>query len=106
MVLDLEAMGPQIEKMARDWSEGVDHGMNWVVKILATKHNAVEAAWRIADAAMDISGGYGMFKKSELERLYRDCRAGRFHPTTAALTRELVAKITLGINPDEQPRWG
>jgi len=47
-----------------------------------------------------------MFKKSELERLSRDCRAGRFHPANSAFAHELVAKLTLGINPDEQPRWG
>ena len=47
-----------------------------------------------------------MFKKSELERLYRDARAGRFHPANSALTHEPVAKAVLGIDPDEQPRWG
>jgi hypothetical protein len=47
-----------------------------------------------------------MFKKSELERLFRDARAGRFHPANSSLTHELVAKMTLGIDPDEQPRWG
>jgi alkylation response protein AidB-like acyl-CoA dehydrogenase len=55
---------------------------------------------------MDASGGFGMFKKSELERLFRDCRAGRFHPANSALTHEVVGKLALGINPDETPRWG
>jgi alkylation response protein AidB-like acyl-CoA dehydrogenase len=55
---------------------------------------------------MELSGGFGMFKKSELERLFRDARAGRFHPANSALTHELVAKTALGINPDDQPRWG
>ena len=44
--------------------------------------------------------------KSELERLFRDCRAGRFHPATSTLTHELIGKGVLGIDPDEQPRWG
>ena len=57
-------------------------------------------------SALDLSGGFGMFKKSELERLFRDCRAGRFHPANSALSHELIAKLTLGINPDETPRWG
>jgi len=47
-----------------------------------------------------------MFKTSELERLFRDASAGRSHPANSALTHELVAKLTLGINPDETPRWG
>ena len=106
IVLNLEAMQPQLNELVNDWSNGVDHGPYWVVKIVGTKYNVVEAAWRIADLAMDVSGGYGMFKKSELERLYRDCRAGRFHPATSALTHELIGKGVLGIDPDEQPRWG
>jgi alkylation response protein AidB-like acyl-CoA dehydrogenase len=106
MVLALEGMGPQLDKVAQDWSEGVDHGPAWVIKIVGTKYNVVEAAWRVVDTAMDVSGGYGMFKKNEVERLYRDCRAGRFHPSSSALTHELVAKGILGIDPDEQPRWG
>jgi alkylation response protein AidB-like acyl-CoA dehydrogenase len=77
-----------------------------VIKIVSAKYNVVEAAWRVVDTAMDVSGGYGMFKKNEVERLYRDCRAGRFHPASSALTHELIAKGTLGIDPDEQPRWG
>ena len=47
-----------------------------------------------------------MFKKSELERLFRDCRAGRFHPGNPALTHEIVGKTALGIDLGEQPRWG
>ena len=92
--------------MAEDWSNGVDHGMAWPIKIVSAKYRAVEGAWRIADRALDLSGGFGMFKKSELERLFRDCRAGRFHPANSMLTHELVGKLALGIDPDEQPRWG
>jgi alkylation response protein AidB-like acyl-CoA dehydrogenase len=106
MILDLESMEAQLDRFSSDWSEGVDHGDMWVLKIVATKYNAVEAAWRVADNALEVSGGYGMFKKSELERLYRDCRAGRFQPANANLTHEIIGKIALGIDLDEQPRWG
>jgi hypothetical protein len=41
-----------------------------------------------------------------LERLVRDARLGRIHPANSYLTREIIAKTTLAINPDEQPRWG
>jgi alkylation response protein AidB-like acyl-CoA dehydrogenase len=105
MVMELEAIGAQLETVARDWSEGVKHP-DWPVKIVAAKYRAVEGAWRIVDRAMDVSGGFGMFKKSELERLFRDARAGRFHPANSALSHEVVGKLALGINPDETPRWG
>jgi alkylation response protein AidB-like acyl-CoA dehydrogenase len=106
MVLELEAMGPQLDRTAQEWAAGVDHGSNWVIKILGTKYNVVEAAWRVVDTALEVSGGFGIFKQNEMERLFRDARLGRIHPGNAALTHEFVAKIALGINPDEQPRWG
>jgi alkylation response protein AidB-like acyl-CoA dehydrogenase len=106
MVMRLESIEPQLETVAQDWSNGVDHGHAWPIKLVSAKHNAVTGAWLVVDRAMDLSGGFGMFKKSELERLFRDARAGRFHPTNPALTHELVGKLSLGINPDEQPRWG
>jgi hypothetical protein len=41
-----------------------------------------------------------------LEQLLRDARLGRIHPVNSLLTHELVGKFSLGIDPDEQPRWG
>ncbi len=106
MTMMLEGIAPQLNEVARDWSEGVDYGPAWAVKIIAAKYNAVETGWKVVDRAMDISGGFGMFKKSELERLFRDARAGRFHPANSALSHEFIGKAMLGINPDDQPRWG
>jgi len=104
--LALSAIAPQLEAVARDWSDTDENGGEFGPRIIAAKSNAVEAAFKIADRCLDLSGGFGMFKKSELERLFRDSRAGRFHPANSVLTHELLAKMALGISPDEQPRWG
>lgn len=106
MGLDLEAIGPHLDHIAREWSTGVNHGAQWPAKIFAAKYHAVEGAWRIIDRALDLAGGLGIFRRSELERLFRDARLGRIHPANSALTHELVAKTLLGISPDETPRWG
>lgn len=106
MIMDLESIGAQLEQAAQDWSNGVDHGANWVIKIVGSKYKAVEAAWRVVDTALDLAGGFGIFKGNEIERLFRDARLGRIHPANAALAHEFVAKTALGINPDELPRWG
>ena len=106
MTMMLESIEPQLNEVARDWSEGVDHGPGWGLKIIAAKYKAVETGWKVVDSAKDISGGFGMFIKSELERLFRDARAGRFHPANSALSHEFIVKGMLGINPDDQPRWG
>lgn len=106
MVLKLEGVLPQLESVATDWSNAKERGPEFALRIVAAKYNAVEVAFQVADTALELSGGFGMFKKSELERLFRDARAGRFHPANGLLTHELIGKMTLGIDPDEQPRWG
>jgi alkylation response protein AidB-like acyl-CoA dehydrogenase len=106
MVIEIESIGPQIEKAAQDWSDRVDHGHNWGIKLIAAKYRAAEGSWKVVDTALDVAGGFGIFKRSGLERLWRDARLGRIHPGNFALTREFIGKTALGINPDEQPRWG
>jgi alkylation response protein AidB-like acyl-CoA dehydrogenase len=106
MMLMFDPITPHIEQIAEDWSNGVDHGATWPAKIVSAKHHAVEAAWKIVDMAMEVSGGAGMFRGNELERLFRDARCGRFHPANTFLTHEIIAKTALGIDLGEQPRWG
>lgn len=106
MTFRFDAAEALVEKIADEWSRGVDYAGNWPAKLVSAKHNAVEAAKDIVDRAMAISGGSGMFKGSELERLYRDVRCGGFHPANSILAPELVGKIALGVDLGEQPRWG
>ena len=106
MALELEAIEPHLDRVCDDWSRGVDHGAAWGAKIVAAKCRATEGAFRVVDLALDVAGGFGIFHRSGLERMFRDARLGRIHPANGFLTRELVAKTALGINPDEQPRWG
>ena len=104
MFLELHAARSTVERAAADWSAGVDHGPQWGAIIPSAKWRAVETAQRVVHRAMDVVGGSSFFRRSELERLYRDVRAASFHPTTDAYTHELVAKVVLGTGEDE-PRW-
>jgi alkylation response protein AidB-like acyl-CoA dehydrogenase len=106
MVIELESIGPHLESVAQDWSNGVDHGAEWPSKIFAAKYRAVEGSWRVVDLGLDITGGAGIFRSTGYERLLRDARLGRIHPASSFLTHEVVAKTALGISLDEQPRWG
>lgn len=106
MVIEMEGIGPHLDRVAQEWSDGVDHGPAWVVRIVAAKYHAVEGSWRVVDRALDLVGGFGIFRKGPFEQLFRDARLGRIHPANSLLTHELCAKLTLGIDPDEQPRWG
>lgn len=106
MTLEIDAVGPHLDQIARDWTDGVDHGHAWGSKIVGAKYHAVESAKKVVDIAMDMSGGAGLYKQNELERLYRDVRAGGFHPANSALVHEIVGKTTLGVDLGEHPRWG
>jgi alkylation response protein AidB-like acyl-CoA dehydrogenase len=106
MRIALEASECHLDKLVDDWSNGVDYGMEWPLKVVACKHAVVCNAWKVVDTALDVSGGGGIFRSSRLEQLVRDIRLGRIHPANPMLTHELVGKMSLGINPDEEPRWG
>jgi alkylation response protein AidB-like acyl-CoA dehydrogenase len=106
MVIELESIGPHLEMVAEDWSNGIDHGSDWPLKIFAAKYRAVEGSWRVVDLGLDVTGGLGIFRSGGYERLIRDARLGRLHPANSFLTHEVVAKTALGISLDEQPRWG
>jgi alkylation response protein AidB-like acyl-CoA dehydrogenase len=104
MYLELDAAGATLDRFVGDWVDRVDHGADWVPKVYSMKWRAVEAAKRVVDVALDVTGGAGMFTGNELERLYRDVRCGGFHPGNDALTHEVVGQAALGVL-DELPRW-
>jgi alkylation response protein AidB-like acyl-CoA dehydrogenase len=104
MGIEHESIAAHVERVAADWSTGVDYGMGWPIKLFAAKYKAVEGAKRIVDLAMDLSGGTGMFKTNELERIYRDVRCGGFHPANSAIVHEVIGKGLLGVL-GEMPRW-
>jgi alkylation response protein AidB-like acyl-CoA dehydrogenase len=106
LTLELEGAIPHVDRIAEDWSNGVGHGGAWPMKLVAAKHHCVESAKRVVDLAMEVSGGTGMFKTNELERLYRDVRCGGFHPANSALVHEIVGKTMLGVLGEAGPRWG
>ncbi|HEX2036293.1 MAG TPA: acyl-CoA dehydrogenase family protein, partial [Chloroflexota bacterium] len=106
MAMELEAMEPHLDRVAEEWSRGVEHEAAWPMKLVALKHRCVEGARRVVDLALTVCGGTGMLKSHELERLYRDVRCGGFHPANSLLAHEIVGKTALGIDLGEQPRWG
>lgn len=108
MVIEMETAEALLDRAAQDWAENTNPANveRLLVRVLAAKYRAVESSWRVVDTAMELAGGFGIFRAAGLERVFRDARLGRIHPVNSFLTHELLAKLTLGINPDEQPRWG
>jgi alkylation response protein AidB-like acyl-CoA dehydrogenase len=66
----------------------------------AAKTFVVDAATRIVDRALALSGGAGYLNGSPLARAYRDVRAGAFmHPLGANRAYGFLARTALGLRP-------
>ena len=57
MRINLESIDAHLDRLCDDWSNGVDHGMDWPVKIVAGKYDIVNRAWSVVDTAFDLTGG-------------------------------------------------
>jgi alkylation response protein AidB-like acyl-CoA dehydrogenase len=64
--------------------------------MMLAKREAVMAAIRVVDGAMDVLGGRSYFRSSPLERAFRDVRAGTFHPFTPEATLAYAGQLALG----------
>jgi alkylation response protein AidB-like acyl-CoA dehydrogenase len=105
MRMTLDQSGALLEQTTRDWANGAEHE-DWPVRLVGTRYKVISNAYDVVDRAMELSGGAAAFKRNRLEQIFRDARMGRFHPGHSFLAHELLGKLCLGLNPDEQPRWG
>ncbi len=95
--IKLDAIQALVERVAADWWSGVDHGAQWPAKILAAKLFAADTAREVVDLATKVAGAGSLFRSNELERLYRDVRAGGFHPPSSDASHEIIGKTYLGV---------
>lgn len=105
MRIDYESAVAMLDRTCAEWAKGVQHE-DWPARLVATRYFVINQAIDIVDRALDLSGGAGSFKRSRLEQLFRDVRMGRFHPGNSQLTHEIVGKMSLGVDPDSELRWG
>jgi alkylation response protein AidB-like acyl-CoA dehydrogenase len=96
----LDALEPQIERMAQDVDAGVDHGARWFAKLVGLKVRSTETARLVVDQAIRVTGGSAMSNSSEIGRLYRDVLAGMFHPSDDESAHATVATSLLGPVPE------
>jgi alkylation response protein AidB-like acyl-CoA dehydrogenase len=75
----------------------LDDSVNWSRKAVAARMIAIENSVRVVDLAMRAVGGSSYFKRLPLERLFRDVRAGLYHPFDSDETLELLGKTAFGL---------
>jgi len=95
--IELDSIWALLDRVATDWADGVDHGPHWPAKILAAKQHAVDGARRVVDLATKIAGASSLYRRNELERLYRDVRSGPFHPPNSDAAHDLIGRTYLGV---------
>ncbi|MFE5673455.1 acyl-CoA dehydrogenase family protein [Agromyces sp. NPDC056523] len=94
--LALDAVPPQLLSLARDVSDGVDHGAFWFAKLSGVKVRTVQTAREVVERAVQVSGGGTYFDGNELGRLQRDVLAGVFHPSSEDAALTTIANAWLG----------
>jgi len=57
---------------------------------------ATEMAWRVADQAVQIHGGYGVLRGMKVESLYREIRQPRVYEGTSEIQRVVISREILG----------
>ena len=55
----------------------------------------------MAETAVEAAGGPGFYRRTGLERLLRDARAGAFHPLPRKRQIEFSGRLALGLQPVE-----
>ncbi|MCC3269355.1 acyl-CoA/acyl-ACP dehydrogenase [Arthrobacter gengyunqii] len=100
----MDGIHPQLESIARDLDEGVDHGSLWFPKLSSLKYRATETARSVVETAVRVAGGRSYSRGAELERLYRDVLAGMFHPSSEDSVHSSVANAWLGPVPAQDAR--
>lgn len=77
----------------------LDQGERASTESSLVKVHASEAIWRIADRCMQVMGGLGLTRDTEVERIFRDVRAFRIYDGPSEVHRWTIArKIAKGIN--------
>ncbi|WP_423716395.1 acyl-CoA dehydrogenase family protein [Arthrobacter glacialis] len=92
----MEGLYPQLESVARDVDQLVDHGGMWFPKLVGLKVRATETARTVVDLIIRVSGGGSYFAGNELGRLYRDVLAGMFQPSDDESAHSTIANAWLG----------
>lgn len=94
--LVLDSIQPQINALADDLENGVDHGDFWMPRLSAIKNYSVEASKKAVDEMVRASGGSAYSNSKELSRLLRDVYAGLFQPSDIESLHDSWATLLLG----------
>jgi alkylation response protein AidB-like acyl-CoA dehydrogenase len=81
-----------VNELAEDYKVDDDT----LARLMAAKRQVLLDSQEVVDLAMSAIGGLAYYKRSPVERAYRDVRAGKFHPMTPERTLYFAGRLALG----------
>jgi alkylation response protein AidB-like acyl-CoA dehydrogenase len=101
MQAGLDAAQTLLVAAAEDWSAaGPEQREAVYPRIVAAKHVAVDTALRVTEQALRAAGGASLSADLDLERYFRDARAGLMHPPSGDAALELVGRAIIDGQQD------
>lgn len=94
--ITMDALDPQIERLADDLDADVDRGKKWMPQVSALKNRCAEASRIAVEQCIRACGGSSYYNSHELSRLYRDVLAGLFQPSDQESLHGAWANLVLG----------
>lgn len=92
MLTDFEAARLMVYRAAHALDTGDNNAPMYCAM---AKRLTTDVAFRIADRAMQLHGGYGYLQDYQIERIFRDLRVHQILEGTNEIMREIVAKAAL-----------
>lgn len=53
IMIEIEGMVPQADRIAENWTNGLDHGSLWPAKLVAPKYHCVESGWWTGNGSLE-----------------------------------------------------
>ena len=101
MMTELAAVRIAVNDML-DAAENAEPGAETSNRVMACRTVAARAAIRAVEKAMEAAGGAGFYRKTGLERLFRDIQAARYHPLQEKAQARFAGRLALGLDIDPE----
>jgi len=101
METELRAAAIAVADMLAAAEEG-EPGPETSNRILMGRTLAARAAIRTVEKALEAAGGAGFYRKTGLERLFRDIQAARYHPLQEKAQARFAGRQALGLGIDTE----
>jgi alkylation response protein AidB-like acyl-CoA dehydrogenase len=98
--LENQLRGAQLAvREMRDIADNAEPSMETTNRVFIARALAERGSIGATERAFQLSSGAGFFRKSGLERLFRDVQGARFHPLQEMPQRQLAGRLALGLPP-------